>query len=186
MYHVCKGVQRLSVLIINTTSNRDKGTNVNDRFRVGNKHRARRCENQLTPALAFVKTNYAEKITLDAVARLCGLGRYQFSRTFKQAHGTTFREFVINLPHSEGRTDPESRRSFHHGCCLFGGIQRPFAFCADVSPIRWSSAFRLCSGRKKEANRDAYFARIVLRYRAPRKTIVVRLQNNPRNSLKFA
>ncbi len=81
----------------NTTPNRDKGTNVNDRFRVGNKHRARRCENQLTPALAFVKTNYAEKITLDAVARLCGLGRYQFSRTFKQAHGTTFREFVINL-----------------------------------------------------------------------------------------
>ena len=54
-----------------------------------------RWQNRLTPALIFVKANYAEKVTLGVVAKLCGLGRYQFSRAFKQAHGTTFREFVI-------------------------------------------------------------------------------------------
>ncbi len=52
-------------------------------------------ESRLTPALAFVKSNFAEKVTLGDVAQLCGLGRYQFSRAFKQAHGKTFREFLI-------------------------------------------------------------------------------------------
>src|SRR6266536_5894839 len=78
-----------------TAPNRDKGANLSDMFRVGNTHGTGRCENQLTPALTFIKANYAEKVALGAVAKLCGLGRYQFSRAFKQAHGTTFREFVI-------------------------------------------------------------------------------------------
>lgn len=78
-----------------TTPNRYKGENFGDRLRVGNDYGAVRGQNRLIPALAFVKANYAEKVTLGVVAKLCGLGRYQFSRAFKQAHGTTFREFVI-------------------------------------------------------------------------------------------
>jgi AraC-like DNA-binding protein len=78
-----------------TTPNRDEGVNFGDLLHVGNEHGSERRQNQLTPALTFVKANYAEKVTLEAVATLCGLGRYQFSRAFKQAHGTTFREFVI-------------------------------------------------------------------------------------------
>lgn len=78
-----------------TTPDRDKSANFGDRLRVANEHGAERRQNRLTPALIFVKANYAEKVTLGAVANLCGLGRYQFSRAFKQAHGTTFREFVI-------------------------------------------------------------------------------------------
>lgn len=50
---------------------------------------------RLLPALTYVEANYSEKVALGVVARLCGLGRYQFSRAFKQAHGTTFREFLI-------------------------------------------------------------------------------------------
>ena len=50
---------------------------------------------RLLPALSYVEANYSEKVALGVVARLCGLGRYQFSRAFKQAHGTTFREFLI-------------------------------------------------------------------------------------------
>ncbi len=75
--------------------NRDANTNFGDRLSVSNEHLAERRKNQLIPALTFVKTNYAEKVTLGAVSKLCGLGRYEFSRAFKQAHGTTFREFVI-------------------------------------------------------------------------------------------
>jgi AraC-like DNA-binding protein len=78
-----------------TTPNRDKGENFGERPRDATEHGAERRQNRLTPALIFVKANYAEKIMLGAVAKLCGLGRYEFSRAFKQAHGTTFREFVI-------------------------------------------------------------------------------------------
>ena len=74
---------------------RRKGENFGFRLRVANEYGEDRRQNRLNPALIFVKANYAEKVTLGAVAKLCGLGRYQFSRAFKQAHGTTFREFVI-------------------------------------------------------------------------------------------
>ena len=50
---------------------------------------------RLRPALAYLEENYSEKVALGVVARLCGLGRYQFSRIFRRVHGTTFREFVI-------------------------------------------------------------------------------------------
>jgi AraC-like DNA-binding protein len=52
-------------------------------------------KNRFGPAIGFVEENLAEKISLGEVARLCGLGRYQFSRAFKQGEGTTFREFLI-------------------------------------------------------------------------------------------
>lgn len=50
---------------------------------------------RLLPALSFLETNYSEKVSLGRVARLCGLGPYQFSRAFKHEQGTTFREFLI-------------------------------------------------------------------------------------------
>jgi len=54
-----------------------------------------RSRNRVLPALSYVEANYSEKVALGAVARLCGLGRYQFSRIFKRVQGTTFREFLI-------------------------------------------------------------------------------------------
>jgi AraC-like DNA-binding protein len=74
-----------------TRSNREKVVRSCDVDGVG----AAPQQNPLTPALTFVQANYAEKVTLEAAAQLCGLGRYEFSRAFKRAHGTTFREFVI-------------------------------------------------------------------------------------------
>ena len=75
--------------------NRDEDANSGGGHGVSNEHGTERRQNQLIPALTFVKANYAEKVTLGAVSKLCGLDRYQFSRAFKQAHGTTFREFLI-------------------------------------------------------------------------------------------
>ncbi len=49
----------------------------------------------LLPALSYIEENYSEKVALGVVARLCGIGRYQFSRIFKRVHGRTFREFLI-------------------------------------------------------------------------------------------
>lgn len=52
-------------------------------------------QKKLLPAISYVEENYSEKVALGVVARLCGLGRFQFSRHFKRVHGTTFREFLI-------------------------------------------------------------------------------------------
>lgn len=49
----------------------------------------------LLPALSYIEENYSEKVALGVVARLCGIGRFQFSRIFKRVHGKTFREFLI-------------------------------------------------------------------------------------------
>ena len=54
-----------------------------------------RLDDLLLPAVSYVQANFSEKVSLGAVAGLCGLGRYQFSRIFKRTYGTTFREFMI-------------------------------------------------------------------------------------------
>ncbi len=46
------------------------------------------------PAVSYIEANYSEKVELDIGARLCGLGRFQFSRLFKKEQGLTFRNFL--------------------------------------------------------------------------------------------
>jgi AraC-like DNA-binding protein len=57
--------------------------------------RARTEAERCGKAMSFVEENLAEKISLHEVAELCGLGLFQFSRTFKEERGITFREFLI-------------------------------------------------------------------------------------------
>lgn len=47
------------------------------------------------PAISFLKKNYCEKIRVEEVALLCRLRPIQFSKTFKQENGVTFREFLL-------------------------------------------------------------------------------------------
>ncbi len=51
----------------------------------------------LDQALSYVENNYAEKIQLATVARICNLSPFQFSRNFKKENGITFRDFVVRL-----------------------------------------------------------------------------------------
>jgi AraC-like DNA-binding protein len=46
-------------------------------------------------ALSYVRQQYHNKITLDDVASLCGMSKSHFSRTFRNEHGVTFQEFLI-------------------------------------------------------------------------------------------
>lgn len=52
-------------------------------------------ERGLLPAVAYVEAHYPEKIALEEMARLCGMGAFQFSRAFKKVRGITFREFLL-------------------------------------------------------------------------------------------
>ena len=47
------------------------------------------------PALSYVDVHLHDKISLEIVACMCGMGSFQFSRAFKHQQGLTFREFLI-------------------------------------------------------------------------------------------
>jgi AraC-like DNA-binding protein len=49
----------------------------------------------ITQAISYIENNYPAKIPLEKVARLCGLGTFQFSRTFKRESGISFRDFLL-------------------------------------------------------------------------------------------
>jgi AraC-like DNA-binding protein len=51
----------------------------------------------LAQARSYVESNYAEKIQLATVARICNLSPFQFSRNFKKENGISFRDFVVRL-----------------------------------------------------------------------------------------
>jgi AraC-like DNA-binding protein len=46
-------------------------------------------------ALDFVRDHYHEKFPASAIARHCGLSRFQFSRSFHDVYGITFREYLL-------------------------------------------------------------------------------------------
>jgi AraC family transcriptional regulator len=46
-------------------------------------------------ALDFVRDHFHEKFPASAIARHCGLSRFQFSRSFHDVYGITFREYLL-------------------------------------------------------------------------------------------
>jgi AraC-like DNA-binding protein len=46
-------------------------------------------------AITYVERNLHSKISQAEIARTCGMSSSQFSRVFKQGHGTTFQEYVL-------------------------------------------------------------------------------------------
>ncbi|MFO1426101.1 MAG: AraC family transcriptional regulator [Steroidobacteraceae bacterium] len=48
-------------------------------------------------ALDFVRDHYHEKFPASAIARFCGLSRFQFSRSFHEIYGITFREYLLRF-----------------------------------------------------------------------------------------
>jgi len=47
-------------------------------------------------AVDYVRQNFSSKITVEDVARRCGMSKSHFSRTFKKEHGITFRSFLFS------------------------------------------------------------------------------------------
>jgi YesN/AraC family two-component response regulator len=58
---------------------------------------------RLQPALHYVTQHYHERISASVAARSCGLSRFDFSRKFRAAFGTTFREYLLRVRVTEAR-----------------------------------------------------------------------------------
>jgi len=58
---------------------------------------AARGHHALTAALTYVEQNFRRKITSGKAAALCNLSPFQFSRSFKEAYGITFQEYLLRF-----------------------------------------------------------------------------------------
>ena len=58
---------------------------------------------RLQPAVHYVAQHYHERISAIVAARTCGLTRFDFSRKFRAAFGTTFREYLLRVRIAEAR-----------------------------------------------------------------------------------
>jgi AraC-like DNA-binding protein/CheY-like chemotaxis protein len=58
---------------------------------------------RLQPALRYVAAHYHQRVSADAVARACGLTRFEFSRRFRDTFKTTFREYLMRVRIGEAR-----------------------------------------------------------------------------------
>jgi YesN/AraC family two-component response regulator len=54
-----------------------------------------RSTGRLAKALEYLKSHFHEKLSLDAVASLCDLNRFELSRAFSECFGITFRGYLI-------------------------------------------------------------------------------------------
>jgi YesN/AraC family two-component response regulator len=52
---------------------------------------------KLAPAIGYVESNYAGKISSANAAALCRLTTFQLSRLFKETYGLTFQEYVLRF-----------------------------------------------------------------------------------------
>jgi AraC-like DNA-binding protein len=58
---------------------------------------------RLLPALRHVAQHYHQRVTAHAVAKACGLTRYEFSRRFHETFRTTFRDYLMRARINEAR-----------------------------------------------------------------------------------
>ena len=54
-------------------------------------------KDRLAPAIFFVQQNYSQRISSDAMARLCDMSASHFSRAFKKQYNLTFQEFLLRF-----------------------------------------------------------------------------------------
>ncbi len=65
--------------------------------------------NPVAKALWYIESHFAEEITLDDIATICGVSRYHMSRAFSLATGRSIMQYV------RGRRLTEAARSLHNG-----------------------------------------------------------------------
>jgi len=105
---------------------------------------------QITRAIRYIKTNFAAGgLTLDTVAREAYMSRYHFSRSFKQATGTRFMDFLRTVRLAEAcdllsRTDqPVTTIAFEVGYRDLSHFERMFKKEFDYPPSQYRARVRI-------------------------------------------
>ncbi len=76
---------------------------------------------RLKPVLDHLSTHYSQRISVEAAAKMCGLNKAQFGRTFKQASGMTLGNYLnqVRMTHAvellEGTRDTIAEIAFRLG-----------------------------------------------------------------------
>lgn len=87
-----------------------------------------KAQNSTLPAISYVNNHFQEKITLEEVARYCGMGTFQFSRAFKREHGLTFREFLVRYRIDQARKSLKDPRITVLDSAFVAGFTDPSYF----------------------------------------------------------
>jgi AraC-like DNA-binding protein len=100
-------------------------------------------QNNTLPAISYVNNHFQEKITLEEVARHCGMGIFQFSRAFKREHRLTFREFLVRYRIDQARKSLKNPRITVLDSAFVAGFKDPSYFArlfkryVGVSPSQY-------------------------------------------------
>lgn len=101
---------------------------------------------KLQNAIKYIKDNYSAKISLDAVAAKACMSKYHFSRSFKKATGTTYRDY-LNRCRIEKAKDLLSNSSmqiteiaFAVGYTDITNFERIFKRIAGLAPSQYKPA----------------------------------------------
>ncbi len=93
--------------------------------------------------LSLINNHFQGKITLEEVARHCGMGVFQFSRAFKRERGLTFREFLVRYRIDQARKSPKNPRITVLDSAFIAGFNDPSYFArlfkryVGVSPSQY-------------------------------------------------
>jgi AraC-like DNA-binding protein len=87
-----------------------------------------KAQNSTLPAISYVNNHFQGKITLEEVARYCGMGIFQFSRAFKREHGLTFREFLVRYRIDQARKSLKNPRITVLDSAFVAGFKDPSYF----------------------------------------------------------
>jgi AraC-like DNA-binding protein len=100
-------------------------------------------------ACGYINDHMHEKLSATALARRCGMNRYQFSRAFRSEQGVTFREYVLSV-----RLERAEQMLSHTDAPV-----TEIAFCAGFQDLsHFASLFRRrtgCSPREFRQRRRA-------------------------------
>lgn len=104
-----------------------------------------------SPAQFFVEAQYHNKICEEQVAKLCGMNASAFSRSFKNEHEMTFRDYLINFRISKARELLQNPDVSVTDIAYAVGFQDPSYFSrtfrriVDMSPSRYREVSKIQS-----------------------------------------
>lgn len=100
----------------------------------------------LMPALAYIEKSFSGKVTCAAVAKICRMDSFRFSRTFKSAFGITFKEYLLRVRIKEACRLLEKPDIAINEVALLSGFNDPGYFSkifkryAGVSPSVYATS----------------------------------------------